>query len=191
MSLAHWSLHMQRRILNFHIYSNNDITYVLNKLVNTFYILMYEYVPFNLYRLLSRPTYALAFFGLDNNLVYKNLILYCTVYANTGLRPLVHQALAFEVWNTIMINKYYEICKVYNLRVLVQINSQSSKTCFARTSAVDYRRQTRQAILVNPPLRWYATPHSDFNISYEARYKLFCFSLWNREQYILMLKFPQ
>lgn len=148
--------------------------------------------PFNLYRLLSRPTYALEFVGMDNNLVNTNVTVYRTVYANTECWPLVHQELTFEVWNKTIMNKYYEMCKIYNLRDVIQINSQSSKTCFARTSTVkDYRIQTRQTSLVNPPLRWHATPHSDFNISYEPRYKLFCFSLWNREQYILMLKFSQ
>jgi len=77
-----------------------------------------------------------------------------------------------------VINKYFDICKVYNLRDLVHIGSQSSKACFDRTSAVkDYRRQTRQASLLNTLLRIHATPHCDFNISYELRYKLFCFSL--------------
>lgn len=149
-------------------------------------------VPFNSYRLFTWPTHALAFVGLDNNLVNTNVILYCTVYANTGCRPLVHQELAFEAWNKTMMKKYYEICEVYILRDLFRIGSQSSKACFARSSAVkDYRIQTRQPSLLNPLLRRYATPHSDFNISYEPRYKLFCFSLWNREQYILMLKFSQ
>jgi hypothetical protein len=107
MSEVHWSLHTQRRIFHFHIFSNNDITCILNKLVNTFFIL--TYVPFNLYNLLYRPTYALAFVGLDNNLVNTNLTLYCTVYANTRSRSLVRQELAFEVWNRTMMNKYYEV----------------------------------------------------------------------------------
>jgi len=45
------------------------------------------------------------------------------------------------------MNKYYEFCKVCNLRDLVHIESQSSKTCFARTSAVkDYRRSMKSSI---------------------------------------------
>jgi len=80
--------------------------------------------------------YGLVFVALDNNLVKTNLNLYCTVYANTGCRPLLHQKLAFEVQNRTMMNKYYEHCKIYNLRDVVQVGSQSSKTCFARTSVV-------------------------------------------------------
>jgi hypothetical protein len=66
------NLHTQRRIFSFHIFSNNDITYVLNKSANTFYILIY--VQINSYRLLARPIYTLSFVGLDNSLVNTNLI---------------------------------------------------------------------------------------------------------------------
>jgi len=59
-----------------------------------------------------------------------------------------------------MMNKYYEICKIYNLRLSVQIDSQSSKTCFAVTSAVkDYKTSSKSGepstAMIRNPSFWF------------------------------------